>query len=217
MQKFPLLAFTIGAFFVAQFPSGRSGERFLLPGLLELPKNNNNNTENTDDPQSCRLAMAKTSCATSLDRCDYAITPGIGAHKLHKRKMTWNEARKICIMEGGHLPLLNSAKKEALFKSLMAKNSLNAVWIGFHDLFEEGSWTTVTGELVDTMSYHPWANDEPDNWNNEQHCGILWEKFKDGGVDDYKCSNTVPFICEIDLCPPSNPLIFPNEGAVELH
>lgn len=32
---------------------------------------------------------------------DYLITPGIAAHKLHIRKLTWNKARKACIQEGG--------------------------------------------------------------------------------------------------------------------
>lgn len=32
---------------------------------------------------------------------DYLVTPGLGAHKLHIRKLSWNRARKICIQEGG--------------------------------------------------------------------------------------------------------------------
>lgn len=32
---------------------------------------------------------------------DYLITPGMGAHKLHIRKLPWNKARRICIQEGG--------------------------------------------------------------------------------------------------------------------
>jgi len=32
---------------------------------------------------------------------DYLMTPGIGAHKLHFRKLSWNKARRICIEEGG--------------------------------------------------------------------------------------------------------------------
>lgn len=32
---------------------------------------------------------------------DYLITPGLGAHKLHVRKLPWNKARRICIQEGG--------------------------------------------------------------------------------------------------------------------
>lgn len=31
----------------------------------------------------------------------YTVTPGINAHKLHPRKLTWNKARQACIQEGG--------------------------------------------------------------------------------------------------------------------
>ena len=41
-------------------------------------------------------------------RDDYRYSPGIGAHKLHTRAATWNEARKMCNEEGGHLAILNS-------------------------------------------------------------------------------------------------------------
>lgn len=45
-------------------------------------------------------------------RDDYHLTEGVGAHKLHTRATTWNEARKICNDEGGHLAIINS-KREA--------------------------------------------------------------------------------------------------------
>lgn len=41
-------------------------------------------------------------------RDDYRYTMGIGAHKLHTRATTWNDARKICNEEGGHLAIINS-------------------------------------------------------------------------------------------------------------
>ena len=41
-------------------------------------------------------------------RDDYHYTPGVGAHKLHTRAVTWNEARKMCNDEGGHLAIVNS-------------------------------------------------------------------------------------------------------------
>lgn len=34
-------------------------------------------------------------------RDDYNITPGLGAHKLHMTKITWNKARTVCAIEGG--------------------------------------------------------------------------------------------------------------------
>lgn len=147
-----------------------------------------------------KFSEGKISNENSLIRNDYVITPGIGIHKIHKRKITWNEARKYCMAEGAHLAVLDSAEEETLFKSWISKYDLGGLWLGFHDLFEEGSWTTVTGEFVDSMAYHPWAVNEPNNWRNEQHCGILWEKYKGGGADDYGCRNTASFVCEIDLC-----------------
>ncbi|XP_078040738.1 C-type lectin domain family 4 member M-like [Augochlora pura] len=108
----------------------------------------------------------KICCTSKLDRTDYAITPGLGAYKIHKRSVTWNEARKICVKEGAQLAVLDSARKLNLLRAWMNKESLETLWLGFHDIFEEGSWTTVTGELVDTIGYHPWATGEPNNWYN---------------------------------------------------
>jgi hypothetical protein len=41
-------------------------------------------------------------------RDDYFYSPGVGAHKLHTRATTWNNARKMCNDEGGHLAIINS-------------------------------------------------------------------------------------------------------------
>lgn len=37
---------------------------------------------------------------------DYLITSGMGAHKLHIRKLPWNKARRICIQEGGEFLIM---------------------------------------------------------------------------------------------------------------
>nr|XP_033329028.1 hemolymph lipopolysaccharide-binding protein-like [Megalopta genalis] len=202
MQKFSLtcLVFTIAALIIAEFSSGQP---------TNLSKHNGTEIGGSI---SCPHSVDKIGCIPTLDRCDYVATPGLGAHKVHKRKMTWNEARKICLMEGAHLAILDSASEEALFKGWMKEAHLDRVWLGFHDLFEEGSWTTVTGELVDTMSYHPWGNDEPNNLSDRQHCAALWEKFKEGGADDIGCDSKCPFVCEINLCNSSNPSPVPNDA-----
>lgn len=50
-------------------------------------------------PNQWRLNNA----ANLIDKAanDYMITPGIGAHKLHIRKLPWNKARRTCLQEGG--------------------------------------------------------------------------------------------------------------------
>ncbi|KAH0555090.1 hypothetical protein KQX54_015145, partial [Cotesia glomerata] len=45
-------------------------------------------------------------------REDYQYTPGIGYHKHHVLGMTFNDARKICYEEGGHLAIINSLREE---------------------------------------------------------------------------------------------------------
>lgn len=45
-------------------------------------------------------------------REDYVFTQGIGSHKLHTSAKSWNEARKICNEEGGHLAIINTLVEE---------------------------------------------------------------------------------------------------------
>lgn len=39
----------------------------------------------------------------------YVATPGVGSHKLHTDSLTWNDARRTCIQEGGNKNNLRSA------------------------------------------------------------------------------------------------------------
>lgn len=61
---------------------------------------------------SCRCSISETTSVPIRD--DYIQTYGVGAHKLHKRAMTCNKARKICNEEGGHLAIINSKAEEAV-------------------------------------------------------------------------------------------------------
>ncbi|XP_078041923.1 hemolymph lipopolysaccharide-binding protein-like [Augochlora pura] len=206
MQKFPLrfLAFTIAAIFVAKFSSGQP---------TDCTKNNAIGIGVPGVP-TCRSYVDRIGCIHYLDRCDYRVTPGLGAHKIHQREVTWNEARKLCMAEGAHLAVLDSAKKGKQFIEWIAKESIVAIWLGVHDLFEEGSWTTVTGHFADTLDNHQWAIGEPSNANN-RHCGVLWHY--SNGTSSEKCDATKSFICEINLCSALKPLTVSNEKIVKLN
>ncbi|KYM76836.1 Hemolymph lipopolysaccharide-binding protein, partial [Atta colombica] len=130
---------------------------------------------------------------------DYFMTPGIGAHKLHFRKLSWNKARRICIEEGGHLAIVNSNSEEKLLLHILEENKINQAWLGVHDLYEEGDWNTIMDEPLEATGYSKWTlkiANEPDNYNGKQHCGVL---LKDGGMDDLECTAAVAFFCEITL------------------
>lgn len=138
-------------------------------------------------------------CVTSLDRTDYVLRPGIGAQRLFKHKVAWNEAREICMAEGGQLAVVDSAEKEAVFRNWMANETVNGVWTGIHDFFEEGSWLNLAGERIALTSYYPWAKDQPSSGTNE-HCGILWRLRTATGISNARCDIKQSFICEISLC-----------------
>ncbi|XP_025159644.1 hemolymph lipopolysaccharide-binding protein-like [Harpegnathos saltator] len=128
---------------------------------------------------------------------DYLVTPGIGAHKLHRRKITWNKARKICIEEGGHLAIINSASEEKILLRLMQEKNIAEAWIGLHDLYEEGDWVTVTDEALENTGYSKWTTkfaNLPDNYGGSQNCAVL---ITEGGIDDVSCTLTHSFFCEI--------------------
>ncbi|XP_032680713.1 hemolymph lipopolysaccharide-binding protein-like isoform X2 [Odontomachus brunneus] len=130
---------------------------------------------------------------------DYLLTPGMGAHKFHHRKLSWSQARKICIKEGGHLVIINSNSEEKLLLRIMEERKIEKAWLGVHDQFEEGDWTTILDEPMETSGYSKWTTkiaNLPDNWGGKQHCGLL---LKDGGMDDFDCSTPHPFFCEINF------------------
>lgn len=82
---------------------------------------------------------------------------------------------------------------------LLEDDKIDKAWLGVHDQFEEGDWTTVLDEAMESVGYSKWyakiAN-LPDNAGGKQNCGLL---MKDGGMDDFECSVAHPFICEINF------------------
>ncbi|XP_076235841.1 uncharacterized protein LOC143180179 [Calliopsis andreniformis] len=138
-------------------------------------------------------------CLSYLERDDYTITPDVGVHKLHPRKLKWNQARKACMEEGGHLVILNSEREERILLDSMKKENISQAWLGVHDQFEEADWVTLTGQSLDAAGYDKWSTvwpNQPDNYGGKQNCGVLE---KGGGIDDIECDFKFPFFCEIEM------------------
>ena len=128
------------------------------------------------------------------------VTSNIGAHKLHKRKLTWDKARKSCLEEGAQLAILNSNEEETVLTRWMRTENVDLVWVGVHDQFEEGDWVTLTGESIHAAGYSKWTTiwpDQPNDYDGTHNCGIL---VKEGGLSDFKCSLKYPYFCKINLC-----------------
>ena len=146
------------------------------------------------------LRMAMKGCVSHLQKDDYVITKGMGAHKLIQRKLNWDEARRACMAEGGQLAIINSFEEEKLLVNWMKGKDVSTAWLGVHDQFTEGDWVTLTGESLDATGYNRWTTvwpNLPDNDGGNQNCGAL---IAAGGMDDDYCTRKFSYFCEINVC-----------------
>ncbi|XP_046417277.1 hemolymph lipopolysaccharide-binding protein-like [Neodiprion fabricii] len=137
-------------------------------------------------------------------RDDYIYTPGIGSHKLHTRALVWNDARKVCNDEGGHLAIINSVSEARVLMDIFNKSTPvkgaaydHAAYLGIHDLYKEGEWVTISGESLAQTGYTKWTDKwggQPDNGDGKQNCGVL---YKEGGMDDVFCEAAFAYFCEL--------------------
>lgn len=177
-------------------------------GMLPVVNlNGNNNYQATQQvffisgaPQ--KVSKGMKDCVTYLERDDYTVRPGIGVHKLHKRRVFWNKARKSCMEEGASLAIMNSAREEAAIMDWVRQENVGSVWLGAHDQFEEGVWITLSGEPISSVGYERWwvtdrFPNQPDNYGGNQNCATL---VRDGGMDDVDCFSPNAYVCEINLC-----------------
>ncbi|XP_014209581.1 hemolymph lipopolysaccharide-binding protein-like [Copidosoma floridanum] len=144
----------------------------------------------------------------NLAKSDYQYTPEVGLHKLHLAAANWNDARKMCMDEGGHLAIVNSVAEEMVLLEMLKSNAegirggqnKEEALLGIHDLFAEGEWWTVSGEPLRATGYVNWSRSywdgQPDNYLGNQNCGALVDV---GGMDDVFCHDKFAFFCEIPV------------------
>lgn len=160
--------------------------------LKPLPAPNNNISNNSDDGSN-------NTHIEKLNKLNYLITPGIGAHKLHPRRVGWNKARRACIQEGGHLAIINSAAEEMILIRMLKDKDITDGWLGLHDLYEEDDWVTIFDESLESTGYTKWTTEwsnEPNNRDDDENCAILTSL---GGMADVNCDYLYSFFCEISI------------------
>lgn len=99
----------------------------------------------------------------------------------------------------GHLAIINSNSEEKLLLRMLEESKIAQAWLGIHDLYEEGDWSTILDEPMEAAGFTKWNTripNEPDNAGGKQHCGQL---MKEGGLDDIDCAVVNPFFCEINF------------------
>ncbi|XP_001600372.2 hemolymph lipopolysaccharide-binding protein-like isoform X1 [Nasonia vitripennis] len=151
-----------------------------------------------DDGSSVDLKTAPINATNTRSIATYAFEsgykhyPGVGIIKFHHTLADWNEAREICITEGAHLAVIESAYEESIISEHQAINDIVASWIGLHDQFKRESWVGVMDKQI---GYAHWNPGEPNNVGGNERC-IEYERT---GYNDLTCSEKRMFICKINL------------------
>eukprot|EP00105_Crassostrea_gigas_P004701 XP_011418001.2 PREDICTED: perlucin-like protein [Crassostrea gigas] len=110
---------------------------------------------------------------------------------------TWNNAQLDCSVKGAKLVEIESPEEDAYIRSL-ANNLTESVWLGGTDLAEEGKWVWQSTSTLFSFSAWDTATGQPNNFDNNQHCLILYRPF---GLawNDRECSLPYQYICEREL------------------
>nr|AQY54441.1 immulectin 5 [Hepialus xiaojinensis] len=148
---------------------------------------------------------ANPRCATS----DLAYFPNYNTsscYKLHLTPKTWTDAFATCHAEQSYLAIVNSADEAQFFKEQLADHppaSLHGdffkdgIYLGFHDLFSEGSHVTILGTPLSQTGFAQWSPGQPDNAGQNENCGHM---YRSGLLNDINCSSyKLIFFCERDI------------------
>ncbi|XP_078062333.1 C-type lectin domain family 4 member C-like [Mustelus asterias] len=109
-------------------------------------------------------------------------------------KGDWDTAKRECESQNSHLIIINSQQEESfVIQSIPDRDA--SYLIGLTDRESEGNWEWVDGTPVSSPR---WIQNEPDNWNNDEDCGVFRKHPRDNkfGWNDVPCSLELSFICE---------------------
>lgn len=126
------------------------------------------------------------------------ITFNNSTYEFFENAVTWEKAEEICKLKGGNLVTITSNLENILIQEAAKELSLDYIWLGSTDYFEESIWKWNTQE---EFIYTNWANNQPDNiGNNENYLEMVinsgeWNDINNlGRVDE----TNVGFVCEYD-------------------
>ncbi|XP_053608541.1 hemolymph lipopolysaccharide-binding protein-like [Plodia interpunctella] len=145
----------------------------------------------------------------SLELQGYTINDGLGkAYKIMYHGRVWNEARLVCIDEGGKLAVPKTEKEFKFLQQLVRTMKYAEIsgtqfailsWLGINNIANHTIWVNVDGENINDSEFHKWAGNNGQAYSGplEPHCAAI-----DGmnfGLRDFWCHRAQPFICEKTL------------------
>ncbi|XP_069391885.1 collectin-11 isoform X2 [Paralichthys olivaceus] len=112
---------------------------------------------------------------------------------LVKEAKRYSDAEVYCQTRGGHLAMPKDAGANAAVAGYITEVGLSRVYIGIHDLDQEGVFTYVDRSPMTTFT--KWRKGEPNNAYDDEDCA---EMVASGEWTDVACHPTMCFVCEFD-------------------
>nr|CAD7430558.1 unnamed protein product [Timema monikensis] len=135
----------------------------------------------------------------------YEMFPGVGYYKFHTDPQVWEDARRTCAKEGGHLVIINSEEESKITQQLFARHpKINDVQYNdfafiVHLATGLGVPGSIHGDPLDKTGFTRWFHKgQPDNagGNPGEDCGSV---HRNGGLNDLICTSKHAFICEQEM------------------
>lgn len=111
-------------------------------------------------------------------------------YKISSKALNWNAAKAACEAMGSKLAMVTSqAEQQALIPKLV-----RSVWIGLHrNPKDKSRWLWADGTQA---TYTNWYTGKPNSVREE--CGVMYKSRYRGRWNDWLCSNTINYICEMN-------------------
>ena len=120
--------------------------------------------------------------------CNYPKYVGIRMAK------NWNDANQYCKDSyGTTLATITNSNENIYVRNAVLHAGMASgddVWIGYHDISSEGSFSWTDGA---SSGYTKWSSGEPNNSGNNEDCVESWSS--DGNWNDLTCSSSRYFVC----------------------
>ncbi|KAF9790181.1 hypothetical protein SFRURICE_010841 [Spodoptera frugiperda] len=124
-------------------------------------------------------------------------------YKVHLSRMSWFEAKRMCVLEDASLfyPQNEEEAKDVLSFITHTAPTIPSIYLSLNDLDTKGMYQTIDGKPISDV-YHKWSPGEPNNNNGEEDCVVLI--LENGLFNDGNCNTTEYFVCKKPLDSRSN-------------
>ena len=103
-------------------------------------------------------------------------------YKVYDSPMKWNDAKKYCEKQGGHLVTITSKEEQEEVSSLISHGSKNFYWLGA-ERTQNAFNRWITGEAIKYTNYDR-TNNEPNNFTGSENALVIYRiRNPKGGMD----------------------------------